>query len=156
MKYGYVKDNLLLNLGETDDNGTWWGKIEYNENHERLTAAEMIAKYSLKLIVTPSTFNGNYADYNFVEQDGKFILADLKAEKKLELAEKEIEELRTLRVKECYSIINRGGCWYDLLTDEQKIELKEWYNAWLNATDKKDNGLYEIPTKPLWLEEMTK
>lgn len=46
-----------------------------------------------------------------------------------------VEELRTRRYKECFSVINRGEMWYSMLTDEQKAELKVWYKAWLDVTE---------------------
>lgn len=54
--------------------------------------------------------------------------------------------LRQMREQECYPYINRGELWYSKLTEEQKIELDNWYNAWLDVTD-----TLVIPTKPLWL-----
>ena len=56
------------------------------------------------------------------------------------------DELRRRREVECFSIINRGQLWYNTLTEEQMVELKEWYIAWLNVTD-----TLIIPNKPNWL-----
>lgn len=42
--------------------------------------------------------------------------------------------------------VDRGEFWYAKLTNEQKEELQEWYQAWLDVTDTK-----EIPEKPTWL-----
>lgn len=56
--------------------------------------------------------------------------------------------LRRRREVECFSIINRGKPWYDLLTIEQEAELKEWYLAWLNVTETQ-----VIPVRPKWLNE---
>lgn len=60
--------------------------------------------------------------------------------------EKELNELRQRREEECFSVINRGGLWYELLTDEQKAEIMAWYKEWLNVTETR-----VIPTKPEWL-----
>lgn len=57
-----------------------------------------------------------------------------------------IADIRNLRDNECFSVINRGILWYELLTEQQKVELKKWYNAWLDATD-----TMVIPKKPSWL-----
>ncbi len=54
--------------------------------------------------------------------------------------------LRRRREKYCFSVINRGQIWYDTLTDGQKAELKNWYNAWLNVTK-----TFVEPAKPAWL-----
>lgn len=54
--------------------------------------------------------------------------------------------LRTQREYECFSVVNRGELWYNKLTEEQKAELSQWYEDWLDVTDTK-----VIPTKPTWL-----
>ena len=59
----------------------------------------------------------------------------------------EIRDLRCRREIECFSIINRGQCWYNTLTEQQKLELQVWYQAWLDVTE----TLVE-PTKPTWLK----
>lgn len=58
-----------------------------------------------------------------------------------------INEFRSKRQTECFSIINRGQFWYNNLTDKQREELKIWYTAWLDVT----KTLVE-PTKPEWLK----
>lgn len=60
--------------------------------------------------------------------------------------EQVLMNLRSQREVECFPIINRGKLWYDNLTESQLIELKEWYNAWLDVTETK-----VIPTRPSWL-----
>lgn len=45
------------------------------------------------------------------------------------------DNLRTRRVNECYSIVNRGKLWYNHLSFEQLSELTSWYRAWLNVTE---------------------
>lgn len=58
----------------------------------------------------------------------------------------QLDEIRTRRETECFPVINRGQLWYEGLTEEQKTELKAWYQAWLDATD-----TLAIPEKPGWL-----
>ncbi len=57
-----------------------------------------------------------------------------------------INLLRRRRELECFSVINRGKAWYDLLTLDQESELKQWYEDWLNVTETK-----VIPIRPNWL-----
>ena len=54
--------------------------------------------------------------------------------------------LRAKRKTECFPIVNRGQLWYDKLTEEQMVELKEWYIAWLDVTD-----TLVVPNKPNWI-----
>lgn len=61
--------------------------------------------------------------------------------------EEEKNILRIKREQECYPIINRGQFWYSHLNDEQKQELNEWYEKWLNVTETKT-----IPERPSWLK----
>lgn len=65
-----------------------------------------------------------------------------------ELAERELAVLRGRRASECFPVINRGKLWYDRLTNEQEIELSDWYNAWLDVTETK-----EIPVRPAWIDD---
>ena len=55
-------------------------------------------------------------------------------------------EIRSRRNFECFSIINRGNLWYQSLTEAQLVELSEWYQAWLNASE-----TLVVPEKPSWL-----
>ena len=59
-----------------------------------------------------------------------------------------IKQLREMREKLCFSVINRGKLWYERLSFEQLAELKDWYNAWLNVTETK-----VIPVAPSWINE---
>lgn len=59
--------------------------------------------------------------------------------------------IRQLRVGKCFSYINRGQLWYDMLTAKQKEELKEWYISWLDAP-----ATLTIPEPPEWLKTVTK
>lgn len=61
--------------------------------------------------------------------------------------EEMLDQLRDMRDVECFSIINRGQLWYNILTAEQYDELQVWYKAWLDITETKI-----IPKKPEWLK----
>lgn len=63
-----------------------------------------------------------------------------------QLLKEKQQQLRKLRETECFAYINRGEMWYKRLTEEQKIELDAWYQAWLDITE-----TLEIPSKPTWL-----
>lgn len=65
--------------------------------------------------------------------------------------EEQREYIRQLRVSKCFSYINRGQLWYDMLTADQKAELKEWYISWLDAP-----ATLVIPEPPEWLKTVTK
>lgn len=69
---------------------------------------------------------------------------ELTEEQKLE---KEKQQLRKLRETDCFALVNRGEVWYKRLTEEQKVELDAWYQAWLDVTE-----TLEIPSKPTWLK----
>ena len=55
-------------------------------------------------------------------------------------------EIRARRERECFSIIDRSLFWYEGLSDEQNYELRQWYEAWLDAPE-----TFKIPEKPEWL-----
>lgn len=56
-------------------------------------------------------------------------------------------DLRLQRENECFPIINRGQLWYDTLTEKQQLELKKWYQLWLDVTQTE-----KVPEKPSWLK----
>lgn len=56
--------------------------------------------------------------------------------------------IRARREVECFKVINRGKLWYESLTQEQCIELRSWYYAWLNAPE---TGI--VPTRPKWIDQ---
>lgn len=56
------------------------------------------------------------------------------------------EEIRRQRQIQCFSVMDRSKFWYDNLTSEQQQQLREWYNAWLDAPE---TGI--IPEKLNWL-----
>jgi len=58
-----------------------------------------------------------------------------------------LEHLRNIREFLCFRYVNRGGLWYDLLTEAEKTELMTWYIAWLEITETK-----VVPTEPSWLK----
>lgn len=62
--------------------------------------------------------------------------------------EQVLNNLRMKREIECFSVINRGVLWYNMLTEEQRLELDIWYKKWLDVTE-----TMVIPEKPSWLEE---
>ena len=61
----------------------------------------------------------------------------------------ELAVIRQRRESECFAYINRGELWYSLLTDEQKIELADWYLSWLDAPETRT-----IPAPPVWLDKL--
>ena len=91
------------------------------------------------------------------ELDKKCLLSELNTLTKDEI----LNSLRDRRYLECFTIINRGILWYNLLTDEQRLKLDKWYREWLDITDTYRNA-YEknsefdietiIPIKPTWLK----
>lgn len=88
-------------------------------------------------------FEKNYGSY-YLSEDNVLIKSEDK-QKELE-DKKELTSLRSQREKTCFPYINRGYLWYSKLTDEQKEELDNWYQAWLDVTDTK-----VVPNKPEWL-----
>lgn len=58
-----------------------------------------------------------------------------------------LQTLRKQRAIECFPVINRGKLWYECLTDEQVMELRQWYHDWLDVTETK-----VVPVAPKWLQ----
>jgi hypothetical protein len=87
-------------------------------------------------------FENHYQAYHLGKKGLEF---DSAKEEAIEL-EKIKDELRKRREKECFAIVDRSQFWYDSLTAEHKIELRQWYDAWLIVTE-----TLIIPDKPDWL-----
>jgi len=58
-----------------------------------------------------------------------------------------LQKLRNRRKSECFVFINRGGLWYDTLTDNEKYEMLDWYEKWLEVTE-----TLVVPETPNWLK----
>ena len=56
-------------------------------------------------------------------------------------------EYRQRREKECFAVVNRGQLWYEGVSITQLLDLRQWYQAWLNVTETMVG-----PEKPTWLE----
>jgi len=84
MKYGLIKDNIAYIIGELN-NGVWSGNIYYNADKTRKTGEQIVSDLQLKEVIIPSDFSGNSTQYNFIEQDGKIIIADMKADVQADL-----------------------------------------------------------------------
>lgn len=76
--------------------------------------------------------------------------SEVAAEENARLKREEEQNLKILRARraaECFSIINRGQPWYDMLTEGQIAELNTWYHKWLDVTDTR-----VVPEKPSWIK----
>lgn len=89
-----------------------------------------------------SHFEEHFASYKYTDKKLTFDAEQAEANSLKE----QKENLRMLREKECFSIINRGQLWYDTLTETQRSELQAWYTAWLAVTD-----TLIVPDRPAWL-----
>ena len=89
-------------------------------------------------------FNENYQSYQYINE--QLILNTYK----LNFLQKQKSQdiIRDRRVYECFNIIDRSPLWYASLTEQQMIELQQWYEAWLDAPK---TGI--IPSMPYWLKE---
>lgn len=122
-------------------------KIYYLQNENQEIIEDGFEKFNDKCQSMESTkykivngYNGAlfFVDYTHTDE--------YKAKAEAFRAKAELNALRHRRETECFSIINRGALWYERLTDTQKVELAQWYDAWLNVTETKI-----VPEKPIWL-----
>ncbi len=88
-------------------------------------------------------FEANFTAYRVRDGDLVFDESKQKARADTQAA----EEYRRLREAECFSVINRGQLWYEALTDAQRDELRQWYQAWLDGT-----ANLVVPERPAWLQ----
>lgn len=83
--------------------------------------------------------------YAFRLQDG-YLIYDAEAYE-THVTEEIKAEYRIRREKECFAVVNRGQLWYEGITLQQMVELRQWYKAWLKVTE-----TMVVPEKPAWLE----
>lgn len=102
--YGYIKDNKVVYAGRKVD-GIWKGSKGIKKDGTRRTVEEVFELFAnegnpLREIVIPSNFDYHYGDYNYVERDGKIIIAGLTDEARRERERQtdliRIEELKRL------------------------------------------------------------
>lgn len=80
----------------------------------------------------PEGFSPDF--YQAWKYDGEKIIFD--EDRAQELRNKYAkDEIREDRVRRCFPIINRGQLWYDTLSENQKSEIREWYQKWLDAPE---------------------
>ena len=77
--------------------------------------------------------------------DGEKLVYDMEQAKVLQ-AERNKDEIRFERQRVCFPVVNRGQFWYDTLTQNEKNEIREWYQKWLDAPE---TGV--VPEKLSWL-----
>ena len=82
--------------------------------------------------------------FAFRLNDGKLVHDDKEYEARL--TEELKDDYRRRREVECFSIINRGQLWYENISAEQQLELRAWYQAWLDVTD-----TLVVPERPVWI-----
>lgn len=96
---------------------------------------------------TPDNFEeifDNFSCYKY--ENGQFILdEDKKIKYELELKKTNI---RVDRNNICFPIINRGVLWYNMISEQQRNELNNWYQQWLDAPE-----TLIIPETPNWIKE---
>ncbi|MDR0462552.1 MAG: hypothetical protein LBG88_04490 [Christensenellaceae bacterium] len=85
----------------------------------------------------------NAKGLDVVDKNGRPVIA---YPTKDEVKENEKQNLRIMREQSCFGIINRGKLWYDNLSKQQLVELRDWYSAWLDVT-----ATNKIPQDLDWL-----
>ena len=140
----YAEDNALIIMSADNDyffrysyvEQIWFKVCKYTSNKIPLTdAAPFLLKSEDDVILSATFFD------------------ICKPNEKLEYTEQEKwseykNHLRHRRERECYSIVNRGRLWYDMLTIEQITDLGVWYETWLDVTD-----TFVVPDIPNWLND---
>lgn len=68
---------------------------------------------------------------------------------------KKMDYIRRKRNFECFRVVNRGQLWYNSLSQDERDELQEWYNAWLVLPNRPDLNINspQYPTPPAFLTD---
>lgn len=125
MLYGYIKDNKILYAGRKAD-GIWKGSKGIKKDGTRRTIEKVFEMFAnegnaLKEIIIPSNFDYNYGDYNYVEKDGKLVIAGLTDEARRERE----RQTDLIRIEELKRLIN-GSEDKEALIEELKLLEAKW------------------------------
>ena len=107
--YGYIKDNKYVVYAGRAVDGIWKGSKGIRKDGTRRTIEKVFELFSeegnpLKEVVIPSNFDYHYGDYNYVEKDGKIVIAGLTDEARRE-REKQAD---LMRIEELKRLIGNG------------------------------------------------
>jgi hypothetical protein len=125
MLYGYIKDNKVVYAGRKAD-GIWKGSKGIRKDGTRRTVEEVFELFAnegnpLREIVIPSNFDYHYGDYNYVERDGKIIIAGLTDEARRERE----RQADLIRIEELKRLIN-GSEDKEALIEEITLLEQKW------------------------------
>ena len=125
MLYGYLKENKVVYAGRTVD-GIWKGSKGIRKDGTRRTIEKVFEMFSeegnpLKEIIIPSNFDYHYGDYNYVERDGKIIIAGLTDEARRERK----RQADLIRIEELKRLIN-GSEDKEALIEEITLLEQKW------------------------------
>lgn len=85
-------------------------------------------------VAEPDNFSSNLQYYRAWKYDGENLIFDENRALEIEDTSKK-DGIRENRMRKCFPIVNRGQFWYDTLTEDQKTEIREWYQKWLDAPE---------------------
>ena len=124
--YGYIKDNKYVVYAGRKADGIWKGSKGIRKDGTRQTIEKVFEMFAeegnpLKEIIIPSNFDYNYGDYNYLEKDGKIIIAGLTNEARRE-REKQAD---LIRIEELKRLIN-GSEDKEALREEINLLEQKW------------------------------
>lgn len=124
MLYGYLKENKVVYAGRKAD-GIWKGSKGILKDGTRQTIEKVFEMFSeegnaLKEIIIPSNFDYHYGDYNYVEKDGKIVIAGLTNEARRERE----RQADLIRIEELKRLIGNGED--EALIDEKNLLEQKW------------------------------
>ena len=124
MLYGYIKDNKVVYAGRKVE-GIWKGSKGIRKDGTRRTIEKVFEMFSeegnpLKEIIIPSNFDYHYGDYNYVEKDGKIVIAGLTDEARRERE----RQADLMRIEELKRLIGNGED--EALIEEKNLLEQKW------------------------------
>lgn len=96
---------------------------------------------------TPDNFEEIFDNFSCYKYENRQFILDEDKKIKYELELKKTN-IRVDRNNICFPIINRGVLWYNMISEQQRNELNNWYQQWLDAPE-----TLIIPETPNWIKE---
>lgn len=115
---------------------------EQNEENNRIESNSEERDKLFREINFRTEEDNLYQTVGIIIKEGKLIVDTIPRS-----IEEQKNIIRRLRGNRVFPIINRSAFWFNSLTEEQKQDIQNWYQEWLDAPEN-----LVIPERPAWLD----
>lgn len=114
---------------------------EQNEDNTRIETSSEERDKLFNEVSSRAEEDNLYQIVGIVIKNGKLVVDTIPR-----TIEEQKNIIRRLRMNRVFPVINRSQMWFNSLTEQQKQDIQNWYQEWLDAPDN-----LVIPERPSWL-----